>query len=185
MLNSHPDLALRDNFFGQQDAHSPSLIFLEFLTIKASHEFDAWKETQKQRIKAKSFICNLNHVALLPHSVGSLPDSEVSTLLQPGIQIIGAAVGTAKQMVLGTHQQAIQDTFGPYHIEAMDALREVDFLRFEEFLTSLNSVYIRIVAEMESLLATEIAKAQNYEELSFSFGQLKKVNSAKVQEEQD
>ena len=68
--------------------------------------------------------------------------------------------------------------FGPYHIEAMDALRESDFMRFEEFLTSLNSVYMRIITEMESLLATELAKAQNYEQLSFSFGQLKKVNSA-------
>jgi len=41
----------------------------------------------------------------------------------------------------------------------MDALRQTDFVRFEEFLTSLNSVYMRIIAETEALLATEIAKA--------------------------
>lgn len=65
----------------------------------------------------------------------------------------------------------------------MDALKEVDFMRFDEFLTSLNSVYMRIITETESLLTTEVAKAQNYEQLSFSFGQLKKVNSASVVEE--
>jgi hypothetical protein len=36
---------------------------------------------------------------------------------------------------------------------------------------------MRIVTEMETLLAIELAKAQNYEQLSFSFGQLKRFNA--------
>lgn len=79
------------------------MIFLEFLTIKPAHEFEAWKETQRKRATDKAFIFRLHHVALIPNSQGYLPESESSTLLQPGIQIIGAAVGTAKQMVLGSH----------------------------------------------------------------------------------
>lgn len=80
------------------------MIFLEFLTIKPTHEFENWKETQRKRVAAKSFILKLHHASLIPNSVGYLPESETSTMLQPGIQMIGAAVDTAKQMVMGTHQ---------------------------------------------------------------------------------
>ena len=60
--------------------------------------------------------------------------------------------------------------FGSFYIEALDALREAEFKHFEDFLTSLNSVYMRIITEMEILLSIEISKAQNYEQLSYSFG---------------
>ena len=69
--------------------------------------------------------------------------------------------------------------FGPYHIEAMEQLKEPDYRRFEDFLSSLNSVFIKITAEIEALIGTEGQKAQNYEQLSFSFGQMQKFNHQK------
>lgn len=45
----------------------------------------------------------------------------------------------------------------------MDMLKEAEFKHFEDFLMSLNSVYIRIVQELDGLLQTEIQKASNYE----------------------
>ena len=80
-------------------------------------------------------------------------------------------------MVLGSTEQAIEEAFGPYLIEAMEQLREADFLQFEFFLQSLNSIYIKIIASLDTLLQTEFSKASNYEELSFSIGQLKKINA--------
>jgi len=46
----------------------------------------------------------------------------------------------------------IKDAFGSFYIEALDALRDVELKNFEDFLISLNSVYMRIITEMEVLL---------------------------------
>jgi hypothetical protein len=50
-------------------------------------------------------------------------------------------------------------------------------VQFEQYLISLNNVYVRIVAELESLLKTENKKASNYEQLSSSFASLRRVNT--------
>ena len=71
--------------------------------------------------------------------------------------------------MLGSQEQIIQDTFGPYNLDALEHFKEVDFVQFEGFLSSLNSVYTRIISEMEILLQTEFQKASNYEQLSSSF----------------
>lgn len=147
-------------------------MFLEFLTIKPAHEFEHWKETQKKRIETKKYIFLTSHASLIG-GPSHLPEYDSSL---PGMQILEKAVDHAKTLVMGSQQQAIQEAFGLYYIEALDMLKEPDFKQFEEFLISLNSVYMRIVSEMEGLLQTELSKASNYEQLSFSFGQLKRFN---------
>ena len=99
-VNSHPELALNAlaELQGQQEPNDPHLIFLEFLTIKPWHEFEAWKEAQKKRIDSKKYIFSSSHASLLGTPC-YLPETDSSL---PGMELIGKAVDTAKTLVMGS-----------------------------------------------------------------------------------